>query len=57
MPQKPSQDPTEHAVDFSVRYAAEIDLAVSQRMLDLGIPPERIVLTSHDHGIRHALSL
>src|SRR4051794_13615242 len=31
-------DPAEHAVDFSTRYAIEMDYLVSQRMLDLGIP-------------------
>ena len=30
-------DPAAHALDFSRRYAEDIDLAVSQRVMDLGI--------------------
>jgi hypothetical protein len=47
-------DPAEHAADFSRRYAEDIDLAVSQRMLDLGIAAERIGMPDYDAGIRQA---
>jgi hypothetical protein len=32
-----SADPAQHAKDFSQRYTLEIDVAVSQRMVDLGL--------------------
>jgi hypothetical protein len=47
-------DPALHALDFSRRYADDIDLAVSQRMMDLGIPEDRIGMPDRDAGIRWA---
>jgi len=47
-------DPAAHARDFSDRYAEDIDLAVSQRMVDLGIPRNRIGMPDDDRGIEWA---
>jgi hypothetical protein len=47
-------DNVAHARDFSLRYAEDIDLAVSQRMVDLGIPRERIGMPDDDRGIEWA---
>ena len=51
---KPPTDPADHAEDFAHRYRDWIDYVVSQRMLDLGIPPERIGMPDIRYGIRHA---
>jgi hypothetical protein len=41
--QRPTwHDPAAHARDFAERYATELDYAVSQRMIELGIPDDRI---------------
>jgi hypothetical protein len=47
-------DPELHAVDFSHRYALELDYHAAQIMLELGIPPEKIGDSDPLHGIRHA---
>jgi hypothetical protein len=47
-------DPAMHALDFSERYAEPLDYLVSQRMLDLGIPTEKIGASDREHGIVHA---
>jgi hypothetical protein len=47
-------DTVAHARDFSLRYGEEIDLAISQRMVDLGIPRERIGMPDDDRGIEWA---
>ncbi len=51
---KPPSDPANHAADFSRRYAVDLDIAVGQTMLDMGIPPEKIGASDHEQGIRHA---
>jgi hypothetical protein len=43
-------DPAAHAKDFAKRYAVELDYAVSQRMLDLGIPTDQIGMPNVGHG-------
>jgi hypothetical protein len=43
-------DPAEHARDFAERYAFELDYAVSQRMMDLGIPDDRIGMPNIGYG-------
>jgi hypothetical protein len=47
-------DPGLDAIDFSKRYAQEIDLAESQRMMEMGIPTSRIGMRDTAHGIRYA---
>src|SRR4051794_32113481 len=47
-------DPAMHARDFSRRYTRDIDLAVSRRMLDLGIDPDQIGMPDRAAGNRHA---
>jgi hypothetical protein len=42
MPVMPLPDPAEHAEDFSRRYAPEMDYLTAQRMIDLGIPREKV---------------
>jgi hypothetical protein len=54
MTEKPPSDPAAHAQDFGLRYADWADYIVSQPMLDLGIPPERIGTPDLLFGIRHA---
>jgi hypothetical protein len=44
LPAVPS-DPAEHAVDFSRRYAEDLEIATGQVMLDLG-------LSAHEMGLR-----
>ena len=47
-------DPAAHACDFAERYAEPLDYAVSQRMMELGIDPNRIGMPDIDAGILHA---
>ena len=54
MPDQPSDDPAEHALDFALRYANELDYHAAQTMIDLGVPPEKIGDSDPVHGIRHA---
>src|SRR6266403_1639786 len=54
MTDHPPEIPADHAEDFAHRYSSWVDFVVSQRMLDLGIPAERIGASDHEHGIRHA---
>jgi hypothetical protein len=49
-----SADPALHAVDFSHRYAEPMDYHVANRMMELGIPANRIGSSDVDLGIRHA---
>src|SRR4051812_11326663 len=44
----------EHARDFARRYAVDLEIAVGQMMLNLGIDPEKIGAGDPEHGIRHA---
>src|SRR5262249_7080835 len=44
-------DPTAHALDFAKRYAEDIDLVVSPRMIDLGIDEQKIGTADAVHGI------
>jgi hypothetical protein len=43
-------DPAAHAKDFALRYAEPLDYAVSQRMMELGIPDDRIGTRNVGHG-------
>lgn len=52
MPDAPPPDLADHAVDFASRYAQEMDYLAAQRMLDLGIPSDRI--GSSEPGKGHA---
>ncbi len=45
-------DPVAHAIDFSKRYAEELDQYVTVRMEELGIPKDRIGSSDHDHDIQ-----
>lgn len=54
MPEKSPSDPADHALDFARRYAMPMDYFASQRMIDLGIPREKIGTSDPAHGIRHA---
>ncbi len=44
-------DPVAHARDFSIRYADDIDLAVAERMRELGIPDGRIGMPDDERGL------
>jgi hypothetical protein len=49
--QRPTwHDPAAHARDFAERYATELDYAVSQRMIELGIPDDRIGTRNFGYG-------
>lgn len=39
---KPPETPAEHAVDFSRRYADDLDIVAGQAMLDLGLADEQM---------------
>src|SRR5436309_2511860 len=41
-----------HALDFAHRYAEPMDYHVENRMLQLGIPPDRIGATKHRYPHR-----
>ena len=45
-----SADPGLHSVDFSQRYAHELDYLVAQRMTELGIDRQRIGYRDHTRG-------
>ena len=47
-------DTAMHAVDYSLRYASDIDLAVAQRMMDLGIEDDRIAMPGGAHDVQWA---
>ncbi len=47
-------DPAAHARDFAERYASELDLAVAERMGQLGIPENQIGMPDDDRGLRWA---
>ncbi len=44
-------DSAAHARDFAERYAHDIDLAVAERMTQLGIPDEKIGMPDDKRGI------
>ncbi len=49
--QRPTwHDPAAHARDFAERYATELDYAVSQRMIELGIPDDCIGTRNFGYG-------
>jgi hypothetical protein len=48
---EPPPDPADHAEDFSHRWADQLDRYCAERMEALGIPPEKIGASSHEHGI------
>jgi hypothetical protein len=47
-------DPAEHAKDFAHHYADDLDLVVTQRMVDLKIPHRQIGARDVEHGIQIA---
>jgi hypothetical protein len=47
-------DPAAHARDFAHRYAHDIDLAVAERMSELGLREDQIGMPDKDHGIQWA---
>src|SRR5438067_2177775 len=47
-------DPAAHARDFAERYTRDFDLAVAERMRELGIPDRQIGMPDADHGIQWA---
>jgi hypothetical protein len=47
-------DPAAHARDFANRYVHELDLAVAERMSELGIADGRIGMPDDDRGIQWA---
>ena len=44
-------DPAAHARDFAERYAADLDLAVAERMRELGIHDDQVGMPDRAHGI------
>jgi hypothetical protein len=42
MTEKPPADPSDHAQDFSHRYAEDLDIVAGQAMMDLGIPDNKM---------------
>lgn len=51
---KPPRNPAEHARQFALAWADELDRYCALRMEELGIPPERIGSSDHLHGIAWA---
>jgi hypothetical protein len=47
-------DPAAHARDVAARYAHDLDLAVAERMRELGIHDDQIGMPDEDHGIQWA---
>jgi hypothetical protein len=44
-------DPAAHARDFAERYSLPLSYAAEQRMMELGIHPDRIGMPDKSHGI------
>ena len=42
MTRKPPSGPADHAEDFSLRYAREMDYLTGDKMTELGIPADKI---------------
>ncbi len=42
MTARPPADPADHAVDFSRRYAQDLDIAAGETLVELGIDPNRL---------------
>jgi len=51
MTDRPPEDPSDHAVDFSRRWADRLDRYAAERMEELGVPPAQIGSGDHTHGI------
>jgi hypothetical protein len=47
-------DPAAHARDFAERYAHDLDLAVAERMTELGIPDDQSGMPDDKRGIQWA---
>jgi hypothetical protein len=53
MPKTPPPDPADHAEDFSLRYAEDVDIVAGQAMLDLGIHNDRMGARDPDRNREH----
>jgi hypothetical protein len=50
---KPSDDIAEHAIDFSRRYAEDLDIAVGQVMMDLNLTDDQMGARDPDRDSEH----
>ena len=46
-------DPADHAVDFSRRYAEDLDVVAGQAMIDLGLTKDQMGARDHERGSQH----
>lgn len=53
MPDAPPANPADHAVDFSRRYAEDLEIATGQVMLDLGLAEGQMGLRDPDRNREH----
>jgi hypothetical protein len=63
MTEHPSEDPAEHAEDFSRVYVEDPEIVAGQAMMDLGIPDDQMgeiiahEPAEHEYGGDHELTL
>ncbi|WP_435019112.1 hypothetical protein TA3x_001110 [Tundrisphaera sp. TA3] len=53
MPERPPPDPALHAVDFSQRYAEDLEIATGQAMIDLGLTRDQMGAKDWTRGGEH----
>lgn len=53
MPDRTPTDPADHAEDFSRRYADDLEIAVGQAMLDLGLADEQMGARDTTRHLEH----
>jgi hypothetical protein len=50
MPETPPSDPADHAEDFARLWADKLDQYAAERMVELGVPPEKIGAADRERG-------
>jgi hypothetical protein len=53
MTEKPPSDPADHAEDFSGRYAIDLEIAVGEVMLELGLSDHEMGSRDPSRGLEH----
>jgi hypothetical protein len=53
MPDTPPPDPAEHAIDFSHRYAEDLEIVAGQAMMDLNLTKDQMGAQDHERASEH----